>query len=218
MVSKIIEKITGTPTRAFANDKELFLCQFTQDPLAIFIDVMLSVQLSGIDLIPGLRQRWPFVPIIVITGLDDDIHIGKALAAGANDFIKKPLQPLELKARLRARMTEMQQKAETKVIHYADFSYDRSSLSLTVADRRTHLSPYCGKILESLLEGSGMTIPRDELKLKVWGDIKVAQNTVDKRISELRSVLKKMHSQVEIQSIYGNGLTLKQPETPAKSA
>ena len=211
MMGMIIEKITGIPTRSFTNDEELFQSRLTLEPMAVFIDVMLSLKLNGIDLIGGLRQKWPYTPLIVMTSLADDAYIGQALAAGANDFMKKPLNPAELNARLRARIVEMQQKSKNQIFSYADFSYDRGSFSLKVGDQKTYLSPYCGKILESLLEGGGMVIPRDELKLRVWGDIKVAQNSVDRRISELRSIFKKLHSRVEIHAIYGSGITLDDP-------
>ena len=209
MIPRIIEKITGLPTLSCKDDKELFCCQLNGEPVAIFIDVMLSIHLSGLDLIPGIRQKWPYAPIIVITALDDEAYIGKALAAGANDFVRKPLQPTEVSARLRARVAEMRHRSRDQVVTFGDLEFDRGSFGLKVGDHKVYLSPYCGRIMGSLLDGVGMVVPRDEIKLKVWGDIRVAQNTVDRRISELRSIFKKLRSRITIRSIYGGGLTLR---------
>ena len=68
----------------------------------VLLDVMLP-HASGYELLLALRSdaRWKPVPVIMLTAKSQEQDIVKALDAGANDYIPKPFQPAELRARIR---------------------------------------------------------------------------------------------------------------------
>jgi len=72
----------------------------------VLLDVMLP-HASGYDLLLALRSdaRWKAVPVIMLTAKSQEQDIVKALDAGANDYIPKPFQPAELRARIRRLVT-----------------------------------------------------------------------------------------------------------------
>lgn len=73
----------------------------------VVLDVMLP-QVSGHDLLGDLRANpaWRAVPVIMLTAKSQERDIVRALDAGANDYLLKPFQPAELRARIRRLMTQ----------------------------------------------------------------------------------------------------------------
>lgn len=72
-------------------------------PDLVLLDVMLPY-VDGFELLAQIRARaeWATVPVLMLTAKNSERDCARALAAGANDFIIKPFQPLELLARLRS--------------------------------------------------------------------------------------------------------------------
>ena len=98
MVARIIGKATGLNTQNAATVEQFESTLKQQEPLAMFIDVHLGMNTNGIEIIPRLKNKMPFCPIIVVTGDHSPDLVGDALAAGADDFIYKPINPKELVA------------------------------------------------------------------------------------------------------------------------
>ena len=73
-----------------------------EPPDLILLDVILPF-IDGFDLIKHIRTKdnWKELPVIMVSGNAQETNIVKALDAGANDYIIKPFQPMELKARIR---------------------------------------------------------------------------------------------------------------------
>jgi two-component system, OmpR family, alkaline phosphatase synthesis response regulator PhoP len=73
----------------------------------VVLDVMLP-QVSGHDLLKDLRAHpaWRTVPVIMLTAKSQERDIVRALDAGANDYLLKPFQPAELRARIRRLVTQ----------------------------------------------------------------------------------------------------------------
>ncbi len=71
------------------------------DPDVILMDVMMP-DLDGIEVCRQIRakSKWEYVPILIVTALTSKADLSRAIAAGADDFISKPLSKLELKARI----------------------------------------------------------------------------------------------------------------------
>jgi DNA-binding response OmpR family regulator len=156
--------------------------------------------------IPELRELWPFAPIIVVTGDMKDDMIGHALAAGADDFVRKPLNAVELRARLKARVAQMGERAARDQITVSDLVYDRSFNTMAGKNKVRYLSATESRLWECLLEARGMVIPRGEVKRKVWGSIKVSDNALDKKLFDLRAHVKEVSQNVHLKSVYGSGI------------
>jgi DNA-binding response OmpR family regulator len=209
LVPKIIEQITELPTRAYVEPNQLVKDAHTLRPLAAFVDINLGQESSGLDIIPKLRSEWPDIPIIVITGENDDATVGQSLAVGANDFVRKPIRPRELMARLQARVSEMKQRAKTDIVGVGDASLNTRQRTLQLGNHRCFLSPVETDLLHTLVDARGTVVTKADLKRKLWGDIKVSDNALDRRISALRKALKEVGENTRIESVYGEGVRIK---------
>lgn len=208
MVPKIIERLTLMTSLPFTTGKGIISKASSYSPVAVFVDVHLQVDESGIDFIPELRKTWPHVPILVITSDDSPDLVGHALAAGANDFVRKPLG-VEFVSRLQARIVEMRERMELGILTVGDVTFDYKNHYLDVKNQRTYLSPIESEILRALVEAGSMIIPKKVLKRKIWKKISVSDNALDRRLSDLRKTLKSATQSIEIDSTYGVGVSLR---------
>ncbi|RZA13720.1 MAG: response regulator transcription factor [Proteobacteria bacterium] len=209
MMSPIIARTTGIPSLPFATGDALLKRAASLDPVAAFIDVHLGVNLSGLDVIPHLRSIWKYTPIIIITGDDDPMVVGDALAAGANDFIRKPIQAPELSGRLQARLAELNQLRFQTEIVVGDLIFSKADGVVQWHDKRVYLPKLEAKLFLILLENREMIVSKESIKRRVWGELTIASNTLDKRISKLRSFLHELDSHLKIEADYGKGVCLK---------
>jgi DNA-binding response OmpR family regulator len=170
-------------------------------PTALFVGV-------DADTIAKLREAWPYVPILVIAADADDQLIGDALAAGANDFITKPVSREELLARLIARMKETAVLAARESLRIGPLRYQKAQRTLQLGDQTRHLTPGEAQLLECLAQSGGMTVARGELKRRIWGELKVSENALDKKVHDLRSALRSLTDRVSLSSVYGKGFHL----------
>lgn len=120
---RIIAQITGIPSLPFKIGEKLVEKAKSYDPVCVFVDVHLESKKSGLDILPALRNSWPFIPIFVVTSYQNDDHLGAALALGANDFLKKPINPNELTARMRVRLSEMDDRRALDTLTVGDVSF-----------------------------------------------------------------------------------------------
>ena len=210
LVSRIIEVALNLKSVSLMTSEAFYAEEFSHPPLGVFVDIHLGIEDNGIDLITPIRARWDYIPILVMTSDADNTLIGQALAAGANDFVKKPLDPSELAARFKARSSELRERQTSDNIQFHDLllnlRFNRVSgpsegTSTYLSQRDTHLLYY-------LMQSGGTLVTRQELKRKVWGDLTVTDNALDKRLYEIRTALKNINSGVKLQSNYRKGFGL----------
>lgn len=212
MISSLIQKFTGLKTISYTNADEFLAKAETHKPVACFIDVHLDKNQSGIDFISRLSHIWAFVPLIVMTSDPKSSLIAQALASGASDFVRKPLQKEELVARLQARLSEMAMRAQDQIQHIGQgvtFNYRQKLIQL--GDQKSFISPLEADLLSALLSAKGMLVAKSTLKRKLWGELSVSDNALDRRISDLRKSLRDIGSEVNVESVYGEGLQLSSP-------
>jgi DNA-binding response OmpR family regulator len=207
-VHRIIEVITATKSLSFHSAASFLSRGERYAPQAVFVDVNLGVEMSGLDLIPRIRDLWPYCPILVITSTPDDDAVGQALAAGANDFVKKPLSGPELLARLRARAIEMAGRARHDSLEIGDLRLNLRLRRLESLTGTSPLSPSETQLLEYLIQARGATVNKAELKRRLWGNLKVSDNALDKKIYDVRQALRDLSTCVSLESSYGKGIHL----------
>ncbi len=207
-VPKIIAQVTGIPSHAFQNGDALLKKAESLDPVAFFLDIHLDTHTNGLDLLPELRRRWPFHPILVVTGDPKDELIGQALAMGANDFIRKPINPTELIGRMHARVLEMAARKKIDVLEIGDICFSPSQATITKNGKITYLPKLETQLFAILIEQRDMISSREELKQRLWGRIAVSENTLDRKISDIRKALSEIGSTCVIQSHYRKGISL----------
>ncbi len=213
MIHAIIAAAMGVPSLSFTHPDALRRALPELDPIALFIDINLEADVSGLDLIPELRKRWPSCPLLVVTSDPSDDALGGALAAGANDFIRKPINRNELLARVKARMTEMARQAGSTQLVLGPLTFNRLHRSLEYRRERRYLTPQGACLLECLIEAQGMAVPRVDLKRRIWSNVKIGDNALDKKVHELRSALRELTADIHVQAIYGVGLSIRYQPT-----
>jgi DNA-binding response OmpR family regulator len=204
-IAKQIERITDINAIPFQSLDSLLSGMGNLNPTAAFIDVHLGPSQSGLEAITVLRAKWPHMPVIVLTSDSSDEIIEAALGAGADDFLRKPIQPTELKARLNARLEEKANLVVRSIIRHGDITLSCAHQRLSANGRTVYLSPTALNLLCSLIEMKGTKVSRDILKRKVWGRLTLTDNALDRKVYEVRQALEEVESTVLIQNVYGQG-------------
>jgi DNA-binding response OmpR family regulator len=207
-VATIIAQATGLPSLPFKSSKALLSRASLYKPIAAYVDVHLDIDDVGLHLIPSLRSVWPDAALFVITADPDPELIATALALGANDFIRKPMIPTEIRARLQTRVQELDSSKRWTKLTLGPLSFVKEERSLQCGEKMLQLPRLESKLLLLLLSHREMTIGKDELKLRMWGKVNVADNTLDKKISKLREALTLIGAPVAIDVAYGKGVRL----------
>lgn len=151
----------------------------------ILLDVMLP-ELDGWTVCREIRKQ-SSVPIFMLTARSEDFDEVHGLEIGADDYVKKPIKPTTLIARINAlfRRTE---KDESKIImSYNGLEVDDSSHVVKVDGREVALSPKEYTLLVILMQNESKVISREQLLNQVWGyDYYGGLRTVDTHINRLR--------------------------------
>ena len=175
----------------FYTGKEALECiENTKIDLAI-LDVMLP-DIDGFEILKNIREKYTF-PVLMLTAKVEYMDKIAGLTLGADDYIPKPFNPLELVARVKAQLRRYTQynegvKEEADVIDFAGLVLDRKSHECTYNEKPLTLTPTEFDILWLLCENRGKVISSEELFEKVWHEqyYKNSNNTVMVHIRHLR--------------------------------
>ena len=154
----------------------------------VLLDVMLP-KLDGFEVCQQIRE-FSNMPIIMLTAKGEDMDKILGLEYGADDYITKPFNILEIKARIKAIMrrtgrTEKEQK--TRVVEAADLKMDLDSRRLFIAGREINLTAKEFGLLELMALNPGKVYSRENLLNTVWGyEYPGDVRTVDVHIRRLR--------------------------------
>lgn len=209
MVHQIIERSTKIKTVGIKDPEELLSRMEELHPIAVFIDIHLGTGKTGLEILPHLRSNWPFCPILVITGTPAEQSIVKALNSGADDFIRKPLIPDEVDARFKLRMADAAQKAAKEVVEFGDITIDSAHRTVEGPLGKRFASPIEINLLACLANTEGAIVEKDALKMRCWGQIKVTDNALHRKLHAVRQLLKDVSPNVHIETKYGVGFYLK---------
>ncbi len=163
----------------------------------ILLDVMLP-KLSGFDACQAIRE-FSDVPIIMLTAKGDDMDKILGLEYGADDYITKPFNILEVKARIKAivrRAEKNQEKTKRqKVIDKGSLKLDLESRRVFINDHEINLTAKEFDVLELLARNPNKIYSRMDLLNLVWGkDYPGDERTVDVHIRRLREKIEESPS------------------------
>ena len=156
----------------------------------ILLDVMLP-KLTGFEVCQQVRE-FSNVPIVMLTAKGEDMDKILGLEYGADDYITKPFNILEVKARLKAimRRTAPKAKEEAKVIESKDMRLDCEGRRVYVAGKEINLTAKEFELLELLILNPNKVYSRENLLKLIWGlDYPGDVRTVDVHIRRLREKL-----------------------------
>ena len=155
----------------------------------ILLDLMLP-KLSGLEVCQQIRE-FSNVPIIMLTAKGEDMDKILGLEYGADDYITKPFNILEVKARIKAIMRRSnknrEQNEEDKIANVGDIKLDSDNKRVFISGEEANLTAKEFDLLELLIFNPNKVYSRDNLLSIVWGyDYPGDVRTVDVHIRRLR--------------------------------
>jgi two-component system KDP operon response regulator KdpE len=150
-----------------ATGNEALNSALEHDPDLVILDLLLP-DMSGVDVCRKLRE-WRPVPILVVSGRDEENTKITLLDLGADDYITKPFGLEELLARLRALLRRAPETAEPSTVDTAEFSVDLGRRMVTRNGEPVRLTPTEWSILELLVRSPGKLITQQQILATVWG-------------------------------------------------
>ena len=175
----------------------------------IILDVMLPKK-NGYDVCRDLRQKGVNTPILMLTAKGETIDKVLGLKLGADDYLTKPFEMIELLARVEAllRRSPNQSNGSTaEAFRFGSVMIDFKRAEVTRDNEPVDLSAMEFKLLQYLIENPGDVHSRDHLLDRVWGyDAMPTTRTVDVHVAWLRQKLEEnpRHPQF-IQTVHGLG-------------
>ena len=192
-----------------ATDGELGLSFALADNFdLIILDVMLPKK-NGLDVCRDLRQKNITTPVLMLTAKGETIDKVLGLKLGADDYLTKPFEMMELFARIEAllRRSPNTNQNSLEKFRFGAISVDFRRATVERENESIELSALEFKLLHYLIEHRGEVLKRDELLDEVWGyDAMPTTRTVDVHVAWLRQKLETnpKHPQF-IQTVHGLG-------------
>lgn len=181
----------------------------SRDISLVLMDIMMPV-MDGISAMVKIRER-SNVPVILLTAKGEDTDKILGLNVGADDYITKPFNPLEVLARVRSQLRRYTMLGAAQIrqscLTVGGISMDDSSKTVTVDGEPAALTPTEYDILKLLMENPGQVFhPRDIYK-RVWKDEPYgAESTVAVHIRHLREKLEINPAEPRyIKAVWGQG-------------
>jgi len=177
--------------------------------------VLLDISLpdgNGMKALPDFKESFTsrVVPVIILSSDDDVLSKVAAFGIGADDYISKPFDASEFRARIEARLRFSRIFQDNmNQIKIGDLSIDSNNMSVEIQNAKigrvtVQLTPYEFKILKIVSARPGQVFTRDQLLDQVWGVGKhITQRTVDAHVSHLRKKIS--NSSVFIETVLSVG-------------
>jgi len=152
----------------------------------ILLDVMLPGR-SGFDLCRDLRQEGIATPVLMLTARGEVLDRVLGLKLGADDYLVKPFETVELLARIEALLRRAQPDTESGTYAFGDVRVDFRRIEVTRDGEPVDLSALEFRLLRHLIDHRGEVLSRDRLLDEVWGyEADVYSRTVDQHVATLR--------------------------------
>ncbi|RYC68603.1 response regulator [Spirosoma sordidisoli] len=177
----------------------------------VILDVNLPV-LSGVELAQYIRTRNTQLPILMLTALDSTTDKLMGFEAGADDYLVKPFDFLELLARIRALLRRATPPDESEaVLKMADLELDLREKVARRMGQSIDLTAREFSLLEYLMRNQGRVVSRVDIASQVWDlNFDTGTNVIDVYINYLRNKIDKDAPVKLIHTVIGLGYVLKQ--------
>jgi two-component system response regulator CpxR len=171
----------------------------------VILDLMLP-GLSGLDVLRRLRARSD-VPVLMLTARGEDVERILGLEIGADDYLPKPFNPLELIARIRAILRRTIRRTKTPdLLIVGDIRLDPSAREGWVNGKKLDLTSVEFTLLEALLNEAGRVLSREHLTETVLGrKLGPFDRVIDVHVSNLRKKLGAIQQGERIKAVRGSG-------------
>ncbi len=211
-------KNDGYKVYKFYNGTEALRCIESENLDLAILDVMLP-DMDGFQICQKIREQY-FYPVIMLTAKVEDADKIMGLTIGADDYITKPFNPLEVVARVKTQLRRYVRynnaannpKSEEPVTEYdiKGLVINKNTHKCMLFGKEVTLTPIEFSILWYLCENRGKVISSEELFENVWGEKYLDNNnTVMAHIGRLREKLKEPAKRPRfIKTVWGVGYTI----------
>ncbi|MBP1889418.1 DNA-binding response OmpR family regulator [Clostridium moniliforme] len=157
------------------------------------VDIMMP-NIDGIRVVKELRKS-SNIPIIMLSAKSSDEDKILGLNIGADDYIAKPFNPLEVVARVKAQFRRVykliyEEKEEKEIIKIGEVELDRYNIKVHFKNKELELTSIEYKILKYLMENAGRILTKNQIFEEVWNEVFLGgDNTIMVHISRLREKL-----------------------------
>lgn len=158
------------------------------------LDVMLP-DTDGFSILKGIREKGLRFPVIMLTARVEDKDKIIGLSIGADDYITKPFNPLEMVSRVKAQLRRYtfynNQQRNEKIFDYAGLIVNKDTHKCTLYEKEIALTPIEFNILWLLCENADKVVSTEDIFKAVWGEKYLdCSNTV---MVHIRRIREKMH-------------------------
>ncbi|MDG0030520.1 response regulator transcription factor [Priestia sp. Y58] len=175
----------------------------------IILDVMMP-GMNGIDTCLKIREEYT-MPIIFLSAKSEDMDKIHGLASGAEDYVTKPFNPLELMARVKSQLRRYYMPPEREVssnfLEKGDLKVDGRTNEVFVRDREVRLTPKEFQILSLLLQHQGQVFSIQQIYETVWKEpFYKSDNTIMVHMTKIRDKIEENPKKpIYIQTVWGVG-------------
>ena len=168
------------------------------------LDIMLSDDVSGYDIIKKIREKNDVVPVIFTSARDKDLDKIVGLELGSDDYINKPYSPKELVLRVNNIIKRVYSHDLQRLI-YDEYVIDIEKRIVTYNNKEINLTTLEFDLLKMFLTNKNKSFSRDDVLNTIWGtDYFGTDRVVDDLVRRLRKKMPKLN----INTIYGYGYRL----------
>lgn len=163
---------------------------------------------DGLSLLSDLRQRKLRPATIVLTSLDDPSDIARALDDGADDYVSKPFEPVELMARTKAVLRRLFLD-KGAIVSIGNLTFDIVHRVVCVNQNPIIVPRRELAILEAMVRRTGRVVLRETLEAEAYGfEDEIQSNAIEAHVSRLRRRLREANCKVAIRPVRGLGYLL----------
>ncbi|MDE6852600.1 MAG: VanR-ABDEGLN family response regulator transcription factor [Lachnospiraceae bacterium] len=208
-------KNDGYTVYKFYNGMDALECIGEQDLDLAILDIMLP-DIDGFHICQKIRENFYF-PVIMLTAKGEDVDKIMGLTIGADDYITKPFNPIEVVARVKTQLRRYKQynnlsgkqKVEVSEYDIRGLLINKNTHKCYLYGKDLQLTPIEFSILWYLCERQGTVVPSEELFEAVWGEKYLNNNTVMTHIGRLREKMNDSAKKPKfIVNVWGVGYTI----------
>lgn len=205
LIKEILEKEQYKVLNAYSGTEAILLLEKENIDL-ILLDLMLP-GLNGEEIVKRVKG----IPIIVISAkISAEDKVG-VLLNGANDYITKPFNTVELLARIKVQLRINDEKNENKELKYKDMTLNKDSHTIFVKEERIYLTKTEYAILKQLLLNPKQVVAKTKLLDLISEDtLDCDENSLKVHISNIRKKLRKVTNEEYIESVWGIGFKMQE--------
>ena len=205
-LSQIIKKYLikeGFEVSVFESGEEAML--HVADDIDLWIlDIMLTGDINGYDLIEAIKKKNPKVAVIFTSARDHDLDKIRGLELGSDDYLAKPYSPRELILRVKA-ILKRANRTSSNILKYDTYEINIEKRIIKEEDHAIELTNKEFELMLFFLENKNQAFSREQILVHVWGtDYFGSDRVVDDLLRRLRQKMPKLM----IETIYGYGYRL----------